>query len=422
MSQQADIILNRLCDLQGTNFEVTDVKVTEHEILWQIEHKEQTVFICPRCKAKLNHSHDSRWITIQDVPFGRKRCFWRIKRHRVLCTCSLNVSVEHIPFRSRHHFLTQRFVDHIEQVLCSKMFTVADVSRLFELDYGVIYKIDHEVLLRLIQQVQIPDPLHISVDEKSFKKGHSYVTIVTDTDTRDVIWVSEGNRKESLDQFFLALGPERCKKIITVSKDLHKPYAMSCAEFIPQATEVADPFHVIQRLNQAIDQARKELSVESDLTVARRRTISNMQWVLRYKKENMGLKHLESLEGLARINEPLYKAYLHKESFYEFFEFKPTQIQDAKLFLMQWSVGAFRIGLKALTEFAQYLSRNTQILLNIVATQRNSAISEGINRKVSVIKSMAYGYRNIQYFMLKIMQRCGVLGTLWKPMSFHYSS
>ena len=418
---QADIILNRLCELQGTNFEVTDVKVTENQILWQVEHKEKAKYICPRCKAELEHSHDWRWITIQDVPFGRKKCIWRVKRHRLLCSCSMNVSVEYMPFRSKQHFLTQRLVDLIEQTLCSKMFTVADVARLFELDYGVVYKIDHEVLLRLIQQVQIPDPIHISVDEKSFKKGHSYVTIVTDTDTKDVIWVSEGNRKDSLDQFFIAIGPERCKKILTVSKDLHIPYAMSCAEYIPQAKEVADPFHVVQRLNQAIDESRKELAIESDLTVARRKTISNLQWVLRYKKENMKNGHLENLQALQRINEPLYQAYLHKEVFYKFFEFKPNQIQEAKVFLLRWTVETFKIGLKAFTAFAEYLSRNCEILLNIVKTQRNSAVSEGINRKISVIKSMAYGYRNIQYFMLKIMQRCGVLGTLWQP-AFHYSS
>lgn len=421
MSQQAEIILNRLCDLQGTNFEVTDVKVTEGQILWQIEHCELATFICPRCKAELDHSHDSRWITIQDVPFGRKRCIWRVKRHRVLCTCSLNVTVEYMPFRSKHHFLTQRFVDFIEQTLCSKMFTVADVARLFELDYGVVYKIDHEVLLRLIQQVQIPDPIHISVDEKSFKKGHSYVTIVTDTDTRDVIWVSAGNKKESLDQFFIALGSERCERIRTVAKDLHQPYALSCKEFIPQAEEVADPFHVVQRLNRAIDESRRELALGSFLAVSKRRAINNLQWVLRYKKENMEPQHVASLEALARINEPLYKAYLHKETFYDFFKFKPNQLKEAGDFLIQWIVDAYKIGLKALAEFASYLCNNTHVLINIIKTQRNSAISEGINRKISVIKAMAYGYRNLQYFMLKIMQRCGVLGSLWKP-AFHYSS
>ncbi|MGZ3745626.1 MAG: ISL3 family transposase [Pseudobdellovibrionaceae bacterium] len=411
----ADVILNRLCDLQGTNFEVVDCQVKDEEVIWWIQHKEDAFFICPRCEAKNMACHDTKWITLRDVPFGKKSCKWMVKRARILCSCSMNVTVEKLSFRSSHHKLTQRFVDYIEQVLCSKMFTVADVARLFDLDYGIIYKIDHEVLRRLIQELEIPDPINIAVDEKSFKKGHNYVTIVTDCDLKKVIWVSIANTKESLDQFFQILGPERCARIKTVSKDLHKPYALSCSEYIPHAIEVADPFHVVKKLNETMDECRKELSVGSVLPVSKRKAIFKLNWVLRYKQENQSERNLESLEQLAKINEPLYMAYLHKESFYDFFTYKPSEVEEAKNFLIKWIVEAFKSKLKALQEFAEYIKRNVKILLNIILTERSSAISEGINRKVQVIKSMAYGYKNIHYFMLKIMQRCGVLGAMWKP-------
>jgi transposase len=90
-------------------------------------------------------------------------------------------------------------------------------------------------------------------------------------------------------------------------------------------------------------------------------------------------------------------------------------VSEAEKFLIIWIVDAFKSKLKALQEFAEYIKRNTKILLNIILTGRSSAVSEGINRKIQVIKSMAYGYKNLQYFMLKIMQRCGVLGSMWKP-------
>lgn len=411
----ADVILNRLCDLQGTNFEITDCLVKDDSITWRVEHKEDAIYICSRCGAEHSSCHDTKWITLLDVPLGKKTSKWLVKRARILCHCSLKVSVERLDFRSRHHKLTKRFVDHIEAILCSKMFTVADVARLFEIDYSTVYKIDHEVLRRLVQELEIPDPINISVDEKSFKKGHNYVTVVTDCDLKKVIWVTEGNRKESLDQFFRILGPDRCARIKTVSKDLHAPYAASCAEYIPQATEVADPFHVVKKLNETMDECRKELSVGSALAVSRRKMIFRLNWVLRYKKQNQSARNQSSLDELARVNEPLYRAYLHKESFYDFFDFKPSEIKEAELFLIRWIVEAFKSKLRALQEFAEYLKRNTKILLNIVLTQRSSAISEGINRKIQVLKSMAYGYRNLQYFMLKIMQRCGVLGSMWKP-------
>lgn len=410
-------ILDRLCGLEGTNFTVTDVKVLESEIIWRIEHRSDAIYECRYCGAKHSSFHDSRWIKIKDYPFGNKKSTWQVKRMRILCTCSHSIRVEAMPFRSKHHFLTQRFVDYIEQVLCTKMFTVADVSRLFGIDYGVAYKIDHDVLLRMWQECAIPDPINISVDEKSFKKGHSYVTVVTDVDLGKVIWVSEGNRKDSLDHFFQVLGPERCKKIETVAKDLHAAYAYSCREHIPQALEVADPFHVVKRLNEAIDDCRQELAVGSKLASTKRKRIHRLNWVLRFKQKNMKPGHAESLDALAKINEPLYHAYLHKEVFYNFFDYRPSQVDQAEKFLIRWIAEAFKSQLQGLREFAEYISRNTEILLNIIRTQRSSAISEGINRKISVIKSMAYGYRNIQYFMLKIMQRCGVLGSMWSPAS-----
>ena len=89
--------------------------------------------------------------------------------------------------------------------------------------------------------------------------------------------MSEGNKKKSLDQFFQILGSERCSKIKTVRKDLWKLYSLSFREFIPQALEVADPFYVVKRLNEAIVKARNELSVGSELQVTKRKVISNMQ-------------------------------------------------------------------------------------------------------------------------------------------------
>lgn len=418
---QSDIILNRLCDLQGSNFEVTDVKVKESEIVWQIEHKAEAYYICSRCGETLEGCHSKEWIKLRDVPFGNKKCIWQIKRARILCTCTNSIRVERMPFRSRHHFLTQRFVDYIEQVLCSKMFTVADVARLFEVDYGTVYKIDHECLLRLYQTLPIPDPIHLAVDEKSFLKGHSYVTVVTDCEIGKVIWVSPGRSKESLDLFFRSIGPERCAKIKTIAKDLHSAYSASILEYAPQAVEVADKFHVVQALNNALDNCRQELAVKSKLDAGQRSKIHKLNWVLRFKQENMKSWHLESLDKLAKLNEPLYEAYLLKESFFEFFEFKPHQLKEAESFLIRWIVQGYKSTLYSLKEFAGFIERHTKVLLNIIREQRTSAISEGINRKISVIKSMAYGYKNLQYFMLKILQRCGVLGALYRPETYSAS-
>lgn len=344
---ESDAILNRLLDLQGTDFEVVDCKVSEEKIVWRVRHR-QGIYECPRCHAKLESCHVKRWITLKDTPFGTRQCLWQVERAQVLCTCSNNLRVEYMPFRAGHHHLTQRFVDQIEQVLCSKMFTVADVARLFNVDFGTVYKIDHDVLLRLWQSLEIPAPKNISVDEKSYKKGHNYVTIVTDVDLGKVVWGSEGHKKESLDMFFQVLGEDRCQQIKTVSKDLHKPYALSCQDYIPQAIEVADPFHVVKKLNECMDQCRKELAVESKTKPTKRKKIFRLNWVLGHKQEDMKEHHQQSLEELAKLNEPHFHAYLHKEAFYEFFLYHPSEVEEANKFLISWITEAFKSKLKGL--------------------------------------------------------------------------
>ena len=405
--------INRLLNLHDTNFYVADMDVKDERITYTIRHRQPARYICKHCGHAHDSYHDKDWITLTDLSLGTKKVVWRVERMRILCHCQMNYRVEFMPFRSDKHFLTQRLVDYIEFTLCTKMFTVADVARLFNLDYGIIYKIDHDALRRMWQMAEVPDPVHIAVDEKSYKKGHKYVTIVSDIDRKMVIWVSEGKDKKSLDEFFIILGPERCARIQTVSKDMHKPYIASCQEHIPHALEVADPFHVVKKLNEIVDSCRRELIESVDTTKSEKKGLKQMNWVIRYKQENMSPQRESQLSRLATLNEPLYKAYLLKEAFFEFFSFTPSQIDDASAFLDTWVNDALTITISAFKYFVEYIGRHKERLLNIIRTGRSSSFSEAINRKINVLIGMAYGYHCLEYLKLKILQRCGAIGRYW---------
>jgi len=407
--------INRLMDLHETNFRIADMDVKDDKITYTVKHREPNSYICKHCGHAHTNYHDKDWIYLQDFPLGNRKVVWKIERMRILCHCQMGYRVEFISFKNEKHFLTQRFVNYIEYTLCTKMFTVADVSRLFNLDYGVIYKIDHDVLRRMWQFAEVPNPTNIAVDEKSYKKGHKYVTIVSDIDRAMVIWVSEGNSKESLDEFFKILGPERCQKIQTVSKDMHKPYIASCAEHIPQALEVADSFHVVKKLNEVMDSCRRELIESADTSKTEKKSLKEMNWVIRYKMENLPDHRQSKLRQLEKLNEPLYQAYLLKEAFYEFFTFKPDEIESAKSFITEWTKDASEITLESFKYFVDFVGRHQDRILNIIKTGRSSSFSEAINRKINVLIGMAYGYHCLEYLKLKILQRCGAIGKYWSP-------
>ena len=104
-----------------------------------------------------------------------------------------------------------------------------------------------------------------------------------------------------------------------------------------------------------------------------------------------------------------------KEAFFEVYNFATNEINKAEAFINEWITDVTLMGLGPMTEFCSFLKRNIEMILNSIATKKTSALSEGINRKINVLKSMAYGYKCMDYFKLKILQRCGTLGRSWTP-------
>lgn len=153
--------INRFMGLQDSNFEVCDMDVKPGKTTFTIKHREPAVYICKHCGAGHDSYHDKDWIYLTDNLLGMQKLEWKVERMRILCHFQMGYRVESLPFKSPKHFLTQRFVDFIEFTLCTKMMTVADVSRLCNLDYGIIYKVDHDVLVRMWQHAEVPDPTHI---------------------------------------------------------------------------------------------------------------------------------------------------------------------------------------------------------------------------------------------------------------------
>lgn len=75
----ANHILNRLRNLQGTKFDVTDVKVTEEKVVLRIEHKQPAEYICPSCDARVDSAHELKWIRLTDLPLVSKKQILEIK-------------------------------------------------------------------------------------------------------------------------------------------------------------------------------------------------------------------------------------------------------------------------------------------------------------------------------------------------------
>ena len=163
-------------------------------------------------------------------------------------------------------------------------------------------------------------------------------------------------------------------------------------------------------LNQAVDITRRQ-KLHKARTNCNEELINlincRQRFILLKSKKNLTKRETEYLERLCEINEPIYKAMLLKESFLQIYSY--TDIEEARRFIRDWRKEAILSRLSAFIEVAKSFLEKIEYILNWFKKKISSAISEGFNNKIKRLKRMAYGYKDIDYFKLKIHQHCGLL-------------
>ena len=309
--------------------------------------------------------------------------------------------------KSRH---TERFTEEVYRL--TAITTNQEAGWYLGRDDEVVYRIDKATLEEKAKTYlePVPEAVHLSVDEVSYRKYHRYLTNVIDTDKRLVIWNAKGRKAEVLDGYYTGLGPEKCAKIASVALNGARTYISSTRRYAVNALIVYDRFHVMQKLNHAIDAVRKE-----ELRKARKTddkqlvelTNCRQRFILLKHKNKLTDKQHHFLRTLCEINQPIYEAMLLKEDFLQFYQCRDKVV--AERHLQHWLKQAANSSLTAFQTLAQSFQDKMQYLLNWFIQKISSSISAGFNNKINRLKRMAYGYRDIDYCRLKIHQHCGLL-------------
>jgi transposase len=303
--------------------------------------------------------------------------------------------------------------------------SVLAVSRLESLDKQTCYNVDYDILTKMLQAYKIPDVTKISVDEvyarskKQQKENETrddlFLTVVVDIITHKVIWVSGSRRKEALDEFFKIIGPERCSKIEVVATDQHEGYAASVREYCPNATQVWDRFHLVQKFNDALNEDRREelLNIDpegnmGDLMNNKYRFVFTQR---SYNRSELDKKHIDEV---ARLNKKMANMEIIKERFHSVFNC--TSIDTAQIAMAEVYQWAFEAKARNIFKWITSI-RKEATFWNYFLYKVTTGVSEGINRAIKGLKWQAYGYKDMQYFKLKIMQKVGYLNSKFNPLT-----
>lgn len=396
--------ITKLLDIP--NYRATEVTGSEYKNIYIVlERVEDTPPVCSGCGNIHGRSVHSRGgMIVEDLRIGGKRVFLLVPKRKVQCVEDGTIRVEEIQWLNGR--FTARFAEQVYRL--TSITTNQEAGWYLGLDDETVYRIDKRKLeeLALEKLDPVPVPKHMSVDEVAWQKWHKYVTNVVDVDQRKVIWNHQGRGKVNLDKFFRSLGEENCEKIEAVACDGARGYLSSIKQYATNTLIVLDHFHVKKYLNDAVDTVRKE-----ELKRARQQNNGELSAILHCNKRFILMqnkvtnKKQDLLEKLASLNERVYQAMLLKEQFISIY----TDPKTAMRTLKEWIIAAIKSKIPAFVELGHKFFRKRHYLLNYFLYKITTAISEGINNKIKRLSRMAYGYKNIHYFLLKIHQHCGLL-------------
>lgn len=276
--------------------------------------------------------------------------------------------------------------------------TIEDVAYNLNMSWNTVKNIEKVYLERHFSNPDLSKVRRIAIDEFSIAKGHVYMTVVMDLDTTRVLHVGDGRSQESLQKFWNRIRKKNVN-IEAVAMDMWPAYISSVMENCPGAEIVFDHFHIVKMLNQKLDEIRRDL-YRDETEYNKRDLLKGTRWLLLRNKDNLTDMAKERLEEALKVNKPLAAAYYLKEELKLLW--MQVSLEKALEFLESWVAKAFETGLFKLREFANTLLAHKTGIINWYNHYISTGPLEGLNNKINVLKRKAYGYRDFEFFRLKI--------------------
>lgn len=381
--------------LRGYDYVKTEYQ--EGGVIFTMRQRPHT-YRCPVCnsRAVLPRGHQER--TFKTVPIGSKPVSVVLAIPRVECpTCAI---VRQVPlnFADPRRSYTQAFERYALEL--GRLMTIQDVARHLQVSWDTIKDIQKRDLQRRFKKPRLRKLKQIAIDEIAIGAGHRYLTVVLNLQTGAVVFVGDGKGAAALEPFWKRLRASRAK-VEAVATDMSPAYIEAVSRCLPHATLVFDRCHVMKLFNDKLSDLRRQLYREA--TAAQKEVLKGIRWLLMKRPENLDPRRSERerLEEALKLNEPLATAYYLKEELSEFWE--QDDEEQATAFLLDWLALAEASGVKMLAGLAKTLRKHAMGLLAYYDYPISTGPLEGTNNKIKTMKRQAYGFRDQEFFKLKIL-------------------
>ncbi len=382
-----------------------DLKTSEGRVDIWLEHKSKVLWTCPECGKELtcrDHVEERIWRHLDTCQF---KTFIHARIPRVNCPEHgvKQVKVFWAEPGSRFTLLMERLIIDVLKE-CS---TVEGARKLMRISWDQAWGVMERAVRRGMARKEQRKISYIGVDEKAFRKGHSYMTVVCDLLRGTVEYVAEERKKASLEEYYKQLNDEQLKAIKAVSMDMWPAYFLATKENVPDAAGkiVFDRFHIMQHVGEAVDKVRRQ--EHKALMAEANEILKGSRYLWLYAEENLSDSQRPRLEELKKSNLKTGKACAMKESLRGLWDY--LSVGWAKRFLKKLCSWAKRSKLEPMGKVANMLMDHMDNIVTFCRHRVTNAVAEGLNSKIMSIKRRACGYSNKEHFKTAIYFFCGGL-------------
>ncbi|HEY6008710.1 MAG TPA: ISL3 family transposase [Geobacteraceae bacterium] len=358
----------------------------------------QKQMLCSSCGGPCTSVHETTKRVVRDLPILDAQTHLVVHRRRLLCP-QCGPTLERLSWLAKYSRVTSRLAKSVAR-LCGVL-AVKHVAEYLGLSWDQVKEIDKRSLKERVGTVDLSKVEVLGMDEFALHKGHRYATVIVEPYRKEVLWIGKGRSRESIRPFFKQLGPDGCKRLKAVVMDMNASYEEEIKKHSPQADIVYDLFHVVAKYGrEVIDRVRVDEANRLKEDKKARKVVKTSRWLLLRNSRNVKGEDMLRLQELLEANRSLLTVYLLKDDLKQLWQF--CCVEEAEIFWEHWYRRAMESGIEPLMLFARRLKGYLHGILNHCLWPLHTGILEGINNKIKVIKRMAYGFRDHDYFFLKI--------------------
>lgn len=384
--------------LYRTNhIENVQVKNTEYfcdKIVFHVLHQPDPI-PCPCCGGYENSHKGTKIRTLRMAPLGNKNAFLSVEIHRLKCSQCYHIWWPALSFVKPKKRFTTSFERYVVELM--RFATIEHVAKFLRVSWNLVKNIHKSYLMKEYQTPDLESIQYIGVDEFSISKGHEYMTIFINLETGEIIHAIEGKSIASVTPFILQL-KERAVQLKAIAMDMNAAYATATKTHLPNVDVVFDRFHVVALLNKAIDEIRRDQQTKCNEIGLK--AIKGMRFLLFSNYERLNPKKQNSLMSLLEVNKSIAMAHAMKEQFHLFWT--KQGMNEGARFLCWWIMDAVESGVRGLERAGRTLLSHGMDLINYFKHKITNGKTEGINNKIKTMKRQAYGFRDMDYFKLRL--------------------